>query len=93
VPTPEDLRGSHSWYALQTAAARLDVLAALGDRTQVRAEAQALGIPGTYLEPFALRALALVDEDEALLDRAIERFEAVGLDWHAGETRRLVAQT
>ena len=92
MPTREDLRGSHSWYALQTAAARLDVLAALGDRAQVGGEAQALGVPGTYLEPFALRAHALVDEDETLLERAIERFEAMNLTWHASETRKLVTQ-
>jgi hypothetical protein len=88
IPTPEDLRESHSWYALQGAAARLDVLAALGDRKQLQAEAAILGIPGTYLEPFALRALGLVEEDEALLARAIERFEAMSLHWHADETRR-----
>jgi class 3 adenylate cyclase len=87
MPTPENLRESHSWYALQGAAARLDVLAALGDRKQLQAEAPTLGIPGTYLEPFALRALALVEEDETLLERAIERFEAMNLAWHASETR------
>ncbi|HYX77423.1 MAG TPA: hypothetical protein VE757_09635, partial [Gaiellaceae bacterium] len=89
VPTPEDLRASYSWYALQEAAARLDVLGALGDREHVHAEAPVLRVPGSYLEPFALRALGLVDEDEALLARAIERFEAMGLDWHADETRKL----
>jgi hypothetical protein len=91
MPTPEELRKSHSWRALQGAAARLDVLAALRDRKQLRAEARALGIPGTYLEPFALRALALVEEDEALLARAIERFESMSLQWHAEETRKLKA--
>ena len=92
MPTPQDLRESHSWRTLQAAAARLDVLAALGDRRQLQAEAPVLGISGTYLEPFALRALALVEEDEALLQRAIERFEAMSLAWHADETRKLVAQ-
>ena len=43
-------------------------------------------------EPFALRALALVDEDEALLERAIARFHELALDWHANETRRLKLQ-
>jgi class 3 adenylate cyclase len=93
VPTPEDLRASYSWYALQEAAARLDVLGTLGDREHVQAEAPVLGVPGTYLEPFALRALALVEEDEALLERAIERFEAMNLAWHADETRKLKAET
>ncbi len=43
-------------------------------------------------EPFALRALALVDEDEALLEREIARFHELALDWHANETRRLKLQ-
>ena len=68
------------------------MLAALGDRKQLQAEATVLGIPGTYLEPFGLRALGLVEEDETVLERAIERFEAMSLDWHANETRRLLAQ-
>jgi hypothetical protein len=92
APTPATLAGTHSWYALQSASARLDALAALGEKKQLQAEAPVLGIAGTYLEPFALRALALVDEDEVLLERAIERFEAMNLAWHASETRKLVAQ-
>ena len=44
---------------------------------------------GTYLEPFALRALGLVRGDEALIAQAIARFEAIGLDWHAEQTRPL----
>ena len=43
-------------------------------------------------EPFALRALAFVDEDEALLEREIARFHELALDWHANETRRLKLQ-
>jgi hypothetical protein len=45
--------------------------------------------PGTYLEPFALRALGLIREDETLVARAAERFEALGLGWHAARTRGL----
>jgi class 3 adenylate cyclase len=36
--------------------------------------------------------LGAVREDEALLRQALERFEAMGLEWYAAETRRLVAQ-
>jgi hypothetical protein len=43
-----------------------------------------------YLEPFALRALGLVREDDALVGQAAERFEAFGLEWHAARTRELV---
>jgi hypothetical protein len=45
--------------------------------------------PGTYLEPFALRALAIVREDDALLEQAIGRFQQMGLTWHAEQTRKL----
>jgi hypothetical protein len=92
APTPEELRESHSWFALQAASARLDALAALRESKQVEAEAPVLGVPGTYLEPFALRALAVVREDEAQLAQAIELFRALGLDWHAEETKKLEAE-
>jgi len=35
----------------------------------------------------------LVEQDETLLERAIERFEAMNLSWHASETRKLRAQS
>jgi hypothetical protein len=35
---------------------------------------------GTYLEPFALRALGLVREDASLIERAAARFKAFGLE-------------
>ena len=43
--------------------------------------------PGTYLEPFALRTLGFVRRDPDLMDQAVDRFEALGLDWHAAQTR------
>ena len=42
------------------------------------------------LEPFALRALGVVREDEKLIAQAVSRFETLGLDWHAAETRALL---
>ena len=54
------------------------------DRARVEAEADLLLKPGTYLEPFVLRALGLVRDDEQALERALECFEALGLHWHAG---------
>jgi class 3 adenylate cyclase/tetratricopeptide (TPR) repeat protein len=70
-------------------AAYLDALGAL--RLRDRAEKTAALVRGSaYLEPFALRALGLVREDEKLLDEATARFDALGLGWHAGETRRLL---
>jgi len=69
-------------------AARLDALAALGRREALERDAPLLLRPGTYLEPYALRALALVREDDALLEQAADSFEAMSLTWHAARTRR-----
>jgi hypothetical protein len=44
--------------------------------------------PGTYLEPFALRALGIVRGDPALVDEAAFRFDTMALGWHAAQTRR-----
>jgi class 3 adenylate cyclase len=66
---------------------RLDVLVALGRADAVEESAPQLLQPGTYVEPFALRALGRVRGDPALVDQAIERFEALGLEWHAAQTR------
>jgi class 3 adenylate cyclase len=72
-------------------AAFLDGLVALGDCERIEAEAPKWLKPGIYAEPFALRALGTAREDEGLLTQAVARFEALGLDWHAGETRKLLA--
>ncbi len=70
-------------------AAPLDGLAALRDRQRGEFEAAPLLRPGIYLEPFALRALGTVRGDDALLQRAIAWFEAIGLHWHADQTRKM----
>jgi class 3 adenylate cyclase/tetratricopeptide (TPR) repeat protein len=69
--------------------ARLNALVALGRRTKIEEEAPAMLKPKTYLEPFALRALGFARNDIGLTEQAIERFEAMGLDWHAAQTRKL----
>jgi tetratricopeptide (TPR) repeat protein len=66
-------------------AARLDALAAVGNRSEVEAEAPHALELGGYVEPFALRALGVVREDRTLLDRATARFEELGLGWRAAE--------
>ena len=71
---------------------RLDALVALGREEEADTEATRLAQPGTYLEPFALRTLWLVRGDPALVARAIERFETMGLDRHAARTRELAAR-
>ena len=70
-------------------AARLDALAALGDRRRVEADALVALEVGGYVEPFALRALGTVRQDRALIERAAARFNALDLGWRADETRAL----
>jgi class 3 adenylate cyclase/predicted ATPase len=79
-----------NWFYLSSMAAHLDALAALGEDERVERETARALQPGTYLEPFALRALGRVREDEALVGQAVERFEAFGLEWHAASTRALL---
>src|SRR5262249_39464195 len=60
-------------------AARLDGLAALRDGERIEEEALPLLRPGTYVEPFALRALAIAREDETLVQQALARFAGLRL--------------
>jgi class 3 adenylate cyclase len=82
----------HWTFFLATKVAVLDGAAAVGRRELVEAESEPVLKPGTCLEPFALRALGIVREDEELLRRAIERFEAMRLAWHAEQTRALLTR-
>ncbi len=68
----------------------LDALAALGDRERTEAEALKWLQAGTFAEPFALRALGIARSDRVLLQQALERFETMGLSWHAEQTRRVL---
>ncbi|MGH2985126.1 MAG: hypothetical protein ACRDLO_00365 [Solirubrobacterales bacterium] len=72
---------------IATHAARLDAMAALGPRKDLESWPEIE--PGTYVEPFHLRALGVVREDEHLVRRAVDRLEALGLAWHAERTRAL----
>ncbi|HEX4929181.1 MAG TPA: AAA family ATPase, partial [Gaiellaceae bacterium] len=86
-PLPD--RGWHrGWMLLSTESVRLDALAVLGLRDEI--EGRPRERPGTYLEPFHLRALGVVREDEALLERALCAFETLQLPWHAAQTRTLL---
>ena len=92
-PVGEDLQpaGSHNLaFGLARLAARMDAFAALRDRRRVEEDAPPLLGAGTYIEPFALRALGLVREDEALVNQARERLRGMGLDWHAEQTDALI---
>jgi class 3 adenylate cyclase len=90
---PRDMPRGHTWFAFPTAAARLDALAALKERALVERDAPPLLQARTYLEPFALRALGAVREDEELIEEAADRFDAIGLEWHAEQSRKLLAST
>ena len=72
-------------------AVRLDALAALGSGDAVEAEAPRLLRQGTYIEPFAQRALGIVRREDELVASSLERFAALGLDWHAADTETLLA--
>jgi len=79
-----------NWFYLSAMAAHLDGLAALGAHERVEEEATPALKPGTYLEPFAVRALGIVRNDATLIDQAGVQFESFGLPWHAAQTRRLL---
>jgi hypothetical protein len=86
----EGWRQRQTWFTLPAGAARLDALAVVGALIEVEAAAGQIGTPGSYLEPFALRALAIVRADGTLLAQADERFRLFGLDWHADQTETLI---
>ncbi len=74
------------------AATLLDALVALDDRERIESYAPQWVREGTYMAPFALRALGFARDDSQLLNEAVARFETMGLEWDAGETRKLVTQ-
>jgi tetratricopeptide (TPR) repeat protein len=74
------------WSHMNNAVTRLDALIALGRLEEAQEQATPLVQPETYLEPFALRTLGLVRRDADLIAQASERFEALGLNWHAAQT-------
>ena len=84
------------WYAhghgssMATLSTQLDAAGALDKRDVVEECAPPLLVPGSYIEPFALRALGRVRHDAALLERATATFTAAGLEWHARETNAMV---
>jgi class 3 adenylate cyclase len=76
-----------TWFYLSSVATHLDGLAALGERGRLESDVPRLANGNVYLEPFALRALGIVREDDDLLQRAAEQFAGLGLGWHAARTR------
>jgi len=76
--------------AWELRAALFDGLMLLDDRDRLETETAAWLDGPTYEVPFAVRALGVVRDDHALLADAVDRFEAMGLSWHAQETRELL---
>ena len=76
--------------SLYGTAMRLEALVALGRTGEAEAAASTLIEPGTYVEPFALRTLGITRGEPALVAQAVDRFEAIGLDWQARRTREQV---
>jgi hypothetical protein len=85
----EDWLQRQTWFSLPAAATRLDAAAVLSSEADIESAAARLSRPRSYLEPFAVRALGIVRDDEELLARADALFRGLGLDWHAGQTDEL----
>ena len=73
-------------------AIRLDAFVAVGRAEEAVEDAERYAIPGTYLEPFALRTIGIARDDSALVVQAQKRFEAMGLEWYAAQTPALAAR-
>jgi class 3 adenylate cyclase/tetratricopeptide (TPR) repeat protein len=70
-----DMAGATAW---------LDAAVALHRFDDIAREAPALAVPGTSIEPFALRALGIAGGDRSLLETADHRFAELGQDWFTG---------
>jgi hypothetical protein len=86
---PDLVSGDHHG-AIEPPTSLLDALIALGDRDRIEDEAPKWLRPGTYTEPFALRALGVARNDRSLIRQALARFEALELAWHAEQTKLLL---
>jgi hypothetical protein len=80
-----------TWNYVNGVSARFDVLVALGRAAEAIEDAERHVLPGTYLEPFALRTLGAARGDPTLVAHGQECFVALGLDWYAAQTQQLVA--
>ena len=79
---------SESPYQFDQPPAVLDTLVALRDLEAIEMVAPRWLRPGTYAEPFAIRALGVARGDADLLDEASRRFQTIGLRWRVEETER-----
>jgi class 3 adenylate cyclase len=77
-------------FGLDGPAARIDALAALGERDRLETEAAPYVERRSYTRPFALRALGVTRDELSLVHRAAAEFDAMGLPWRVDETRALI---
>jgi class 3 adenylate cyclase len=85
------LEGAEKWHwfvynYVNGVATRLDAFVALGRAGEAVEDAERHLLPGSYLEPFALRTLGVARGDPTLVAQAQERFHALGLEWYAAQT-------
>jgi hypothetical protein len=90
------LEGSDKWHwhiynYVNGVSTRLDAFVALGRAEDALEDAERHAVPGTYLEPFALRTLGIARGDAALVAQAQDRFHALGLGWYAAQTHELAS--
>ena len=78
-----------TWNYVNGVATRLDAFVVVGRAAEAANDAEHYAIPGTYLEPFALRTLGIARGNPALVAQAQERFHDLGLDWYAAQTHQL----
>ena len=71
----------------------INALVSLQRGVEIEREVPPFSKPGSYLEPFVLRALGSARGDEELVSRAANLFADAGLSWHAEETQRLLPST
>ena len=71
-------------------ALRLDALVALGEHGRLDEELARPELKAALMEPFVLRALGQARSQRGLVEQAASRFDALGLDWHAAQTRELL---
>jgi class 3 adenylate cyclase/tetratricopeptide (TPR) repeat protein len=76
-------------FDVDGAAARLDALLLLGERERLEEEAEPFLHDECYTRPFAVRALGISRGDPSLVEQAATRFEVMGLEQRAAETRAL----
>ncbi len=86
IPPP-----TKNYYRITTTTARLDILLALGETATVEAEAPALLVPSTLVEPFGWSALGIARDDVGLIEAAAAQFDEFGLTWQADRARAAIA--